>query len=315
MRKITFNNGITHQQSVKFDPTSGDVMQSKSLSMKTVNLLFAELNESSKHHHRPEHDLDHQPTFFIRRHRAMLESLLPSQQPSDIDEVLGNHLELNSLARATYQTKSSRGVSFHPKPLNLKKFIPEVTIKHSITNQKLSHPLQIPIWTPLLPENEEMSTKISRSRAHTLKHPHNSDHQLKRRKSNLDTKQNSISELSTSTSKDLKLLRVTTVKDLFDEWENLESKVTNQSDGDESLVVHCDSPSLTLSPQIKTQHSDIFTFSTSISNQQLLSFILSDDNSEPNRPKATNSRMHSYNNLLPPVFEDTNNEEAFNDIC
>ncbi|CAF2585515.1 unnamed protein product [Rotaria sp. Silwood2] len=290
--------------------------QSKVLTMKTLNLLYTELNESSiknNHQIKIKRDLDQQSPILIRRLCPKLENLSSHQQPFDINDAFGNKLQPTLSPHSTF-----RGFSLHQKPLNYSKTIGEGTIKHNVYNAKLSHPLQIPIWTPILPEKEETHTRILHSKAYSLKHSNNRDHQFKKIKTNLDEKQNFIPELyitSRSTNNRLKIIKKTNIKDSFDEWEDSDSSIPSLTDDEESVITHCDSPLFMQNPQINIEKSDYFVCSTLVSDPHLLFSSSSNDNSELKPAKITNLRQHAYGTPLPPVVEHANDEETYDNIC
>ncbi|CAF0983505.1 unnamed protein product [Rotaria sordida] len=293
--------------------------QSKVLTMKTINLLYTELNQPSinnNHQHKIKQNLHRQLPILIRRHYPKLENLFLHQQPSDVNGVFGNQLQPTLPSQSTFRNKSSRRFSLNQKSLNYSKTISESTIKHNTYNTKLLHPLQIPIWTPVLQEKEITHTRILRSKTHLLKHSSNHNHQLKQGKINLNGKQISIPELyitSRSTNHHLEILNKTNIKDLIDEckWDDPESSIAVLSDSAESVTVHCDSPMSIQNPQINIQKFD----STLISDQQSLSSSSSNDNSELKPVKIMNLRPYPYITPLPPVVEHANDEEIYNDTC
>lgn len=192
------------------------IRPSKLLSMKTLDLLFTKLNGISMHdqrHWKIDQDFDRQPTFFIRRSRAVLESLLPSQQRSDIDEVFGNPVQLTVLPRSKSRTKANRENSFHPKSIKHTKTFSENTKKYYIKTPKSSSPLQIPIWCPSLPEKENTLTKIMRSKTCSVK-PF--DYSLKKEKTVIDLTLNINSESQKIGTPSSDTNKLTDVKDLFD---------------------------------------------------------------------------------------------------
>lgn len=84
----------------------------------------------------------------------------------------------------------------------------------------------------------------------------------------------------------------------------MESKFSNPSYIDDSLIAHCDSPSLTSGLKITNEQID------SLSNQQLLPTITSNTNQDFKRARTMGSKQHCYSIPLPPVFEYSDDEEV-----
>ncbi|CAF1162191.1 unnamed protein product [Rotaria sp. Silwood1] len=297
------------------------IRRSKVLAMKTLNLLYTELNKSptkNNYQQKIKRDLDRQSPILIRRHCSKLENLSPHQESSDVHNIFGNQLQTTlSSHHSTSQNKSSRRFLLNQKPLNYSKTISAGTIKHNTCNAKVLYPLQMPIWTPILPEKEETRTRILRSKTHSLKHSNNRDHQLKQGKTNLNSKQKFIPKLyitSRLTNNHLEMFTKTNIKDFVDEWEDSESNICTLSDSEESIVTHCNGPLFNQNLQVNNKNSDYFALSTLISNQQSLFSSLSNGNSELKPAKITSLRQHAYSTPLPPVVEHANDEEIYDDI-
>ena len=138
-------------------------------------------------------DLDSPILIHRRPRRATIENF--QQSSLDIDNVLGNQLQLTRSPHVLTRNKSSRGSLLPSISLKDTKPFTEDTIKRIPFDSKLSQSSQISIWTPVLKEKEGDHTRILRSKDQSLKYYKNHQHHIQTDKNHLALKQNCIPDL------------------------------------------------------------------------------------------------------------------------
>ncbi|UJR22092.1 hypothetical protein I4U23_025158 [Adineta vaga] len=246
------------------------------------NKLSSELKFKAR-----KRDLDRDSPILIHRRsrRATIENF--QQSSSDIDNVLGNQLQLTLPPHVSTRNKSSRESLLPSISLKSTKSSGEDTIQHMPFDSKFSQSRQISIITPVLREKESIHTRILRSKNQSLKQYRNHRHHFQTDRNHLALKQNIIPNLYISS----------TSFNNNSSWEESIIKTDSPSNEEESLTT----PLVTYNPQIYIQeYDDDIESSVCPSPQQLLSFS---DHFKLKPPKSPASRRHSYTNTLSPVTE------------
>ncbi|CAF1211774.1 unnamed protein product [Adineta ricciae] len=236
-------------------------------------------------------DLDRDSPILIHRRlrRATIETCQHSS--ADIDNILGNQLQLTLPLRVSTRNRAARASLLPSLPLKYTNSSSKNTIQHVPFDSKLSQSLQISLWTPVLKEKDGIATRILRSKNQPLRSNRNAQPHAQKDKNHLTSRPNHVPDLYL-TSKSLK--KPTSA------WEEPTPKMDSSSHEEESLAAVHTVSVLTYNPQIFIEECDDVDSSTPLSPKQLLSF---NDIYKLKPPKSSVSRRHSYTNALPTLAE------------